>query len=202
VSFADPFALGALFGPVRAHDREVAPRAPPEKAHPSLGLDESHPAFSCDCGEETAHCVAARSDGVGEDGESRKVRRSREKREVMSYAKSPADACAPSTVFSAHHVRELSLDLWSRRAVAAFPFEIALTFSLPVEDVVCFGWVLTTRSREESVHCARSEPPAQLAANFAMFEPWQRRHCRAARDPVRGCTAAQPRQPLHSQWIT
>jgi hypothetical protein len=47
VSFADPFALGAFFGPVRAHDREVVPRAPPEKTHPSLGLDESHPAFSC-----------------------------------------------------------------------------------------------------------------------------------------------------------
>jgi hypothetical protein len=40
--------MDALFAPVRAHDREVVPRGPREKARPSLGLDDSHPAFSCD----------------------------------------------------------------------------------------------------------------------------------------------------------
>ena len=46
--FADPFALGAFFGPRGPHGREAVPVRAPEKTHPSLGLAENHPAFSCD----------------------------------------------------------------------------------------------------------------------------------------------------------
>jgi len=84
--------------------------------------------------KRAADCVAARSDGVAEDGESRKICGSGEECEVMSYAKSSAYAGPAAAVFSAHHVSELPLDLWSRSAIAPFPVGIALTFSLAVED--------------------------------------------------------------------
>ena len=99
--------------------------------------------------------MAALSDGVGEDGESRKIRGSGEKREVMSDAKSSTDACASPAVLSAHHVSELSLDLWARSAVAAFPVGIALTFSLAVEDVVLRMGADDTAARRISALCTQ-----------------------------------------------
>ncbi len=99
--------------------------------------------------------MAARSDSVGEDGESRKIRRRGEKCEVMSDAKSSTDAGAAAAMLSAHHVSELSLDLWSRGAVAPFPFRIALTSSLPVEDVVLRMGVDDTAARRISALCTQ-----------------------------------------------